>query len=261
MSDENNQNTRNTIENKDNKDTKDIKDGNISKYSTEENLKKINKIISFFKLFSFKKKVKALIKLHKKNYVIETTLNEEGLKLVAFFPEDEVKEYPVIFEPILNQSVAYVLRDDFKKRLLLKCNFINKNNESIIDPKYNNEFNDGIFINVINLKKIKEKEEEREDDFQTFLETYFTSNNKLSKELNDYFFSSNTNLRVKRTRKRTLTGSTQLKLKKLGNKIQSDNHLPSILKKRPNKRIPSEKRISFGDVKQLEYVVDYKKYK
>jgi hypothetical protein len=259
MSDENNQNARNTIENKDNQDNKDIKDGNISKYSTEENLKKINKIISFFKLFSFKKKVKALIKLHKKNYVIETTLNEEGLKLVAFFPEDEVKEYPVIFEPILNQSVAYVLRDDFKKRLLLKCNFINKNNESIIDPKYNNEFNDGIFINVINLKKIKEKEEEREDDFQTFLETYFTSGNKLSKELNDYFFSSSNSLRVKRQRKRTLTQSTQLKLKNLANKNSSENNLPSILKKRPTKRVPSDRRISFGEVKKLEYYVEGKK--
>ena len=235
------------------------KEDNLSKYSTEDNIKKINKIISIFKIFSFRKKIKSLIKLHKYNYVIETTLNEEGLKLVAFFPEDEVKEYPVTFEPILNQSVAYVLRDDFKKRLLLKCNFVNKRNESIIDPKYNNEFNDGLFINVINLKKIKEKEEEREDDFQTFLETYFTSNNKLSKELNDYFFNSSQSLRVKRTKKRTLTGSTALKLKGVGKKVKSDNHLPSILRERPNKRIPSDKKISFGDVKKLEYYVDHKK--
>ena len=230
----------------------------ISKYSTEENLKKINKIIALYKIFSFKKKIKSLIKKHKENYVIQSSLNEKAIKLVAFFPEDEVKEYPVIYEPILDQNVAYVSRADFQKRLLLKCNFINKKNESIIDPKYNNEFNDGIFINVINLKKIKEKEEEREDDFQTFLETYFTSNNKLSKELNDYFFSSTNNLRVKRTKKRTLTGSTQLKLKKLGSKIKSENNLLSILKGRPTKRVPSDRRISFGDVKKLEYYVEHK---
>ena len=245
-------------EEKENKENSEDKN-DVSKFSTEDNIKKINKIITIFKIFSFKKKVKSLIKLHKNNYVIETTLKEDGLKLVAFFPEDEVKEYPVIFEPILNQHVAYVLRDDFKKRLLLKCNFINKNNESIIDPKYNNEFNDGLFINVINLKKIKEKEEEREDDFQTFLETYFTSNNKLSKELNDYFFNSSQNIRVKRTKKRTLTGSTALKLKRLGGKVKSDNYLPSILRERPNKRMPSDKKISFGDVKKLEYYVDHKK--
>ena len=236
------------------------KEYDISKYSKEENLKKINKIISIFKIFTFKKKVKSLIQLHKKNFVIQTTLNEEGLKLVAIFPEDETKEYPIIFEPILKQSIAYVPKDDFKKRLLLKFNFVNKKNESIIDPKYNNEFKDGIFINVINLKKIKEKEEEREDEFQTFIETYFTSNNKLSKDLTDYFFNSNSSrdIRAKRTRKRTLTNSTALKLKKLGEKIKSDNNLLSILRKRPAKRVPSDRRISFGDVKRLEYVVDKK---
>ena len=164
-----------------NSQNKDNATNDNSKYNSEENIKKINLIISIFKIFTFRKKIKSLISLHKKNYVIQTTLKEDGLKLVAFFPEDETKEYPVIFEPILGQYVAYVLKDDFKKRLLLKCYFINKNNESIIDPKYNNEFNDGLFLNVINLKKIKEKEEEREDDFQTFLETYFTSNNKFSK--------------------------------------------------------------------------------
>jgi hypothetical protein len=231
----------------------------ISQYSTEENLKKVNKIIIYYKIFNFRKKIKSLIKKHKENYVIQSSINDKDLKLVAFFPEDEVKEYPVVYEPILNQNVAYVSRADFQKRLLLKCNFVNKKNESIIDPKYNNEFNDGLFINVINLKKIKEKEEEREDDFQTFLETYFTSNNKLSKELNDYFFSSSNSLRVKRQRKRTLTQSTQLKLKKLANKNSSENNLPSILKNRPAKRVPSDRRISFGDVKKLEYYVEGKK--
>ena len=206
----------------------------------------------------FRKKVKLLIKKHKENYVIVTTLKDQKLKLVAFFPEDETKEYPVEYEPILDDSIAYVSRDDSKKRLLLKCNFVNDKNESIIDPKYNNEFNDGLFINVINLKKIKEKEEEREDDFQTFLETYFTSSNKLTKEMNDYFFKD-TSMRVKRSKKRTLTATSGLKLKKLGSRVNSDNHIHSILKERPNKRIPSNKRISFGEVEKLEYYIDSKK--
>ena len=223
-----------------------------TKFTSQENIKKINIIITYFKMRLFRKKVKLLIKKHKENYVIVTTLKDQKLKLVAFFPEDETKEYPVEYEPILDDSIAYVSRDDFKKRLLLKCNFVNDKNESIIDPKYNNEFNDGLFINVINLKKIKEKEEEREDDFQTFLETYFTSSNKLTKEMNDYFFKD-TSMRVKRSKKRTLTATSGLKLKKLGSRVNSDNHIHSILKERPNKRIPSNKRISFGDAKKLEY--------
>ena len=229
-----------------------------TKFTSQEDIKKINIIITYFKMRLFRKKVKLLIKKHKENYVIVTTLKDQKLKLVAFFPEDETKEYPVEYEPILDDSIAYVSRDDFKKRLLLKCNFVNDKNESIIDPKYNNEFNDGLFINVINLKKIKEKEEEREDDFQTFLETYFTSSNKLTKEMNDYFFKD-TSMRVKRSKKRTLTATSGLKLKKLGSRVNSDNHIHSILKERPNKRIPSNKRISFGEVKKFEYYIDSKK--
>ena len=229
-----------------------------TKFTSQEDIKKINIIITYFKMRLFRKKVNLLIKKHKENYVIVTTLKDQKLKLVAFFPEDETKEYPVEYEPILDDSIAYVSRDDSKKRLLLKCNFVNDKNESIIDPKYNNEFNDGLFINVINLKKIKEKEEEREDDFQTFLETYFTSSNKLTKEMNDYFFKD-TSMRVKRSKKRTLTATSGLKLKKLGSRVNSDNHIHSILKERPNKRIPSNKRISFGEVKKFEYYIDSKK--
>ena len=222
-----------------------------------EDVNKINKIISNFRIFRFKKKVKELVKKHKQNYAIYSTLKEKNLKLVACFSDNETKEYPVIYEQILNENIAYVNRDDFKKRLLLKCHFVNEKNESIIDPKYNNEFNDGFFLNVINLKKIKEKEEEREDDFQTFLETYFTSNNKLSKEMNDYFFKTN-EVKIKRNKKRTLTATTRLKLKKIG-RTNSDNAVFSILKERPKDRIPSDKKITFGGVKKLEYYIDSKK--
>ena len=231
-----------TIEEK-NSNSDDI----ISKYSTEQNIKHINKIITIFRINSFRKKVKHLIMLNKKNFVLPTTLKEKGLKLVALFPDDKVKEYPVMYNPILKQRDAYVLRDDFKKRLLLKCYFVNKKNESIIDPKYNNEFDDGIFVNVISLKKIIEKEEEREDDFQTFLEKMYTGDHNFSKELNEYFFGRTE--KIKRTKKRTLTASSSLKLK---------GKFESILKERPIKRVPSTKKISFGQVTKLEYYVEHK---
>ena len=228
-----------------------------SKIYTKDDINKINKIIAIYRIHSFKRKIKSLIEKHKKNYVIYSTLKESNLKLVAFFSDNETKEYPVIFDPILKENIAYVNRDDFVKRLLLKCHFVNDKNESIIDPKYNNEFNDGLFLNVINLKKIKEKEEEREDDFQTFLETYFTSGNKLSKEMNDYFFKS-IEIKLKRHKKRTLTATSGLKLKKFI-KANSDKSLYSILKERPKNRLPSDKKITFGEVKKLEYYIDSKK--
>ena len=223
-----------------------------------DGIDKINKIISIYKIHLLRKKVKSLIIAHKKNYAIYSTLKENNLKLVVYLSENETKEYPVKFEKILNENIVYINRDDIKKRLLLKCYFVNSKNESIIDPKYNNEFNDGLFFNVINLKKIKEKEEEREDDFQTFLETYFTSSSKLSKEMSDYFFKSTNPVKIKRNKKRTLTATTGLKLKKIG-RMNSDNNLFSILKERPKNRVPSDKKISFGGVKKLEYFIDSKK--
>ncbi len=139
-------------------------------YSNEENINKINKIISRFKVYIFQKHIKNLIKKHKQNYIISSTLNENNLKLLVYFPE-QIKEYKVEYEPILYQTIAYIPKEDCKNRLLLKFNFINNKNESIIDPKYNNEFNNGIFLNILNLKRILEKEEEKKEDFQTFLET------------------------------------------------------------------------------------------
>ena len=113
-----------------------------------DGIDKINKIISIYKIHLLRKKVKSLIIAHKKNYAIYSTLKENNLKLVVYLSENETKEYPVKFEKILNENIVYINRDDIKKRLLLKCYFVNSKNESIIDPKYNNEFNDGLFFRI-----------------------------------------------------------------------------------------------------------------
>ena len=223
-------------------------------YSNEESINKINKIISRFKVYIFQKRIKNLIKKNKQNYIISSTLNENNLKLLVYFPE-QIKEYKVEYEPILYQTIAYIPKEDCKNRLLLKFNFINNKNESIIDPKYNNEFNNGIFLNILNLKRILEKEEERKEDFQTFLETYFTSNN-ISKEIRKYFLNSSSNNLRKIKKKLTLTTKGPLTLKKIVHKKKTESNLLSILKPRSKNRIPSDKRISFGNVTKLEYYID-----
>ena len=75
--------------------------------------------------------------------------------------------------------------------------------------------------------------------------------------MNDYFFKTN-DVKIKRNKKRTLTATTGLKLKKIG-RTNSDNAVFSILKERPKNRIPSDKKITFGGVKKLEYYIDSKK--
>ena len=225
-------------------------ENNIQKYNTEGSINKINKIISKFKIYSFQKKVKKLIQLHKENYTIISSLNESNLKLVMYFHEKQ-KEYQVAYDSILCQTIAYVPRRDCQNILLLKFYFLNEKNENIIDPKYNNEYNEiyHMFLNVLNLKKLLDKEEDRKEDFQTFLETYFTSN-EISKEIRKYFLNST----IRKTNKRrTFVIKGSLNLKKIGNKVKSEEKLVPILKKRQKHRIPSGKRISFGNVMKIVY--------
>ena len=225
-------------------------ENNIQKYNTEGSINKINKIISKFKIYSFQKKVKKLIQLHKENYTIISSLNESNLKLVMYFHEKQ-KEYQVAYDSILCQNIAYVPRRDCQNILLLKFYFLNEKNENIIDPKYNNEYNEiyHMFLNVLNLKKLLDKEEDRKEDFQTFLETYFTSN-EISKEIRKYFLNST----IRKTNKRrTFVIKGSLNLKKIGNKVKSEEKLVPILKKRQKHRIPSGKRISFGNVMKIVY--------
>ena len=54
---------------------------------------------------------------------------------------------------------------------------------------------------------------------------------------------------MRKTHKKRIKGS--IKLTKIGEKIKSKNNLLSILKKRNWKRIPSGKKISFGNVTKL----------
>ena len=222
------------------------------RFSLEKNIAKINKIISKYRAYTLRKNVKTLIEKNKNSYSIISTLTEKNLKLIVYFPT-QIKEYEfeVIYEKIFHQNIVYIPKDDCQKIFLLKFHFINEKNESIIDPKYNNDFSDHMFLNVINLKKLIEKEEERKEDFQSFLESYSTSD-EISEDAFKYFFRT-PNVR-KKNKKRTLTVKhSALKLKKIEHKIKSENNLLSILKTRKKKRVPSGKRISFGTVTKLEY--------
>ena len=201
-------------------------------------------------VYSFKKKVKNLIRRYKENYTIIPSLKESNLKLNIYFHENQ-KEYKVIYDSILCQNIAYVPKGDCKNILLLKFNFINEKMENIIDPKYNNEYNEKehMFLNVLNLKKLIDKEEDKKEDFQAFLETYFTSN-EISKEIKKYFLNSS----IRKTNKRrTFIMKGNLRLKKIGNKVKSEENLVPILKKRQKHRIPSGKKISFGNVIKFVY--------
>ena len=218
---------------------------------TKEEL--MNFLVSYIKkIYLFKKCVKKLIQKRKDNYSIVSSINNVELNMEIYLSEDKSQKVKYTYEPILNERIFYIPKKILKKKNLLKFSFLNKKKESIIDPKFNTEYDCGEFINVINLKKIKDKEEEREEEFQTFLESYYTLKQSLSKGNTDI---KNYKLEAIRTKKkhRTMEGHKGGLVFGVGGKIASN----SILKQRGEKRrVTSNKKISFSDKNET---ISYKK--
>ena len=218
---------------------------------TKEEL--MNFLVSYMKkIYLFKKCVKKLIQKRKDNYSIVSSINNVELNMEIYLSEDKSQKVKYTYEPILNERIFYIPKKILKKKNLLKFSFLNKKKESIIDPKFNTEYDCGEFINVINLKKIKDKEEEREEEFQTFLESYYTLKQSLSKGNTDI---KKYKLEAIRTKKkhRTMEGHKGGLVFGVGGKIASN----SILKQRGEKRrVTSNKKISFSDKNET---ISYKK--
>ena len=195
--------------------------------------------------------MKKIIQRQKENYSIISSINKSDITMEIYLAEDKTQKVKYTYEPILKENIFYVPKRLLKKKNLMKFSFLNKKKENIIDPKFNTEYDCGEFINVINLKKIKDKEEEREEDFQAFLESYYTLRQSQSKE------TSNLNkfkLEAIRTKKKHRTVDSNKNGLLFGvNKVPSN----SILKQRgEHRRITSNKKISFSDKNET---IAYKK--
>ena len=209
-------------------------------------------LVNYIKnIYLYRKQVKKLIQRQKDNYSIISSINSKDLSMEIYLSEDNTQKVKYTYEPILQQNIFYIPKSNFKKKNLLKFSFLNKKKESIIDPKFNTEYDCGEFINVINLKKIKDKEEEKEEDFQTFLESYYTLRQSMSKQS---FDKNKLKLETIRVKKRHKTMDSHKKgLVFGGNKLASS----SILKqRREHRRVTSNKKISFSDKNET---LSYKK--
>jgi len=209
-------------------------------------------LVNYIKnVYLFKKNVKKVIQRHKENYAIISSLNNADFYMEIYLSEDKTKKIKYTYEPIFKENIFYIPRTILKKKNLLKFSFINKKKECFIDPKFNTEYDSGEFINVINLKKIKDKEEEREEDFQTFLESYYTLKSNYSKDIHDS--SNKYKLEFVRVKKKHRTMDSQKGGLNFGvNKFPSN----SILKQRSSNRKISTKKITFSDKNET---IAYKK--
>ena len=246
----------NTNKNQEKKEIKNESHKNQKDNEKKLGLNKRDEILKFLvnyikNVYLYRKQVKKLIQRQKDNYSIISSINSKDLSMEIYLSEDNTQKVKYTYEPILQQNIFYIPKSNFKKKNLLKFSFLNKKKESIIDPKFNTEYDCGEFINVINLKKIKDKEEEKEEDFQTFLESYYTLRQSMSKQS---FDKNKLKLETIRVKKRHKTMDSHKKgLVFGGNKLASS----SILKQRgEHRRVTSNKKISFSDKNET---LSYKK--
>ena len=256
----------------------------LKKFSEREK-KLILKLEKEIDNFLYRKKVKKLIQKLKENYEIVCTANIPNLSLNLFSSKKKkIKQLKLKYEPILKQNVVFLPRKIYRNKNKLKFNFVNSKNEIFIEPKYKTENEDGSFVNVIDLREVKEKEFKNYEDFENFLKE-FRNNKKeqnTKKEMNEEknelkieerkinidlknknlylddkneiktnyvtdneFANSKEDLKPKKIKRRR-----KFSVPSLNNK--NKNSLNSILKAPNSQKIKNPRKISFGDV-QFSY--------
>ena len=137
----------------------------------EKQKKLIKKLEIAFDNYLYRKKVKNLIQMQKDNYMIICSANIPNLYL-NIIRNKKVKQYKLTYEPILKLNVAFLPRKVYRNKKQLKFIFANLKKEIFFEPLYKTEYEDGAFINVLDLQEIKEKESNDEENFQNFLKYY-----------------------------------------------------------------------------------------
>jgi len=251
-----------------------------SKYSLNEKQKKlILKLEIVIDDYLYRKKVKNLIKTLKDNYMITCTANIPNLSLNIMRTKGS-KQYKLKYEPILKQYVAFIPRKIYRNKKKLKFTFVNNKKEIFIEPQYQTEYEDGSFVNVLDLQDLKEKEFKNEEDFQKFLASYIKNkkveeiknekdkneiceikvnlNNKNKIEENNNKEKDNTESKmnninnIKPLKENNEFNNITVKRKKYKSKsLLKNKDIPlqkinSILKERSSHKIKKERKISFG---------------
>ena len=224
----------------------------------------------------------------KENYEIVCTANIPNLSLNLFSSKKKkIKQIKLKYEPILKQNVVFLPRKIYRNKNKLKFNFVNSKNEIFIEPKYKTENEDGSFVNVIDLREIKEKEFKNYEDFENFLKEFRNNKkeqntkkemneekNELKKEeskINIELKNKNLYLNYKNeineiktnyvTDNEFANSKEDLKPKKIKRRRKfsvpslnnkNKNSLNSILKEPNSQKIKNPRKISFGDV-QFSY--------
>ena len=133
--------------------------------------------------YLYRIKVKNLIQKLKDYYMIVCTANIPSLYLNIIGVKKKVKQYKFSYNEILKQNVAFIPRKVYRNKKKLKFIIANLKKEIFMEPRYQTEYEDGSFVNVLDLQDIKEKEYKSEEDFQNFLKTYCKNKKEKNKNI------------------------------------------------------------------------------
>ena len=122
--------------------------------------------------------------MQKDNYMIVCSANIPNLYLNIIRSNKKVKQYKLTYDPILKLNVAFLPRKVYRNKKQLKFIFANLKKEIFFEPLYKTEYEDGGFINVLDLQEIKEKENNDEENFQNFLKDYYKNKNNIDNKIN-----------------------------------------------------------------------------
>ena len=242
--------------------------------------------------FLYRIKVKKLIQKLKDNYEIICSANIPNLFINIYSSnKKKIKQYKLSYEPLLKQNIVFLPRKIYRNKNKIKFNFVNSKKEIFIEPKYKTENENGSFVNIIDIREIKEKEFKNYEDFEIFLKEFRnkkkSQNNKneiidAKEEITEKESQIKKSKEIEYTPKKKLylvdksdlneiktdyvtdnelvNSNEDLKQKKLKKRKSSvsslkNNHknsLNSILKERSSQRIKNSRKISFGEV-QFSY--------
>ena len=262
---------------------KKIKNKNNINNLTEREKKLILKLEIAIDNFLFRKKVKTLIQMLKDNYEIVCSANIPNLNINIYSSKKKkIKQLKLKFEPILKQNAVFLPRKIYRNKNKLKFNFVNSKNEIFIEPKYKTENEEGSFVNVIDLRELKEKEYKNDENFEIFLKEFRNKKKEQNVKNEKKEITNETNFKEREVNINSMKKKSYLdyknKIDEIKNNCLTDNEkaysnenlkpkkikkrklsepslnnnyknsLISILKERNSQRIKNPRKISFGEV-------------
>ena len=204
------------------------------------------KIYIHIKNYLYRIKVLKLIQKLKSYYsIIPSFQNTKNIKIQIKLGKEKAKIYYLKFCPIRKQFVFDIPRN-FIQKFNYKFFFI-INDIKIIDQKYDFIKIKNGYVNIINFRKIQDKEFFLEKVYDKEIEAYFSSNS--TSETNSKTSGSSIDSCDYIFRKNNTYNNLNLELrKKFISQNRLNSQINSILKNRNYNRGKSSKKISFGKI-------------